>query len=118
MHAVCELVELKWWIKIPRLRIYIYIYIYARWCAHAKHKQPKHDFEEISKDCEVEAELLMDVPTTFQVLTQLGEISSSLARSPLCKSKAISIEPVVSALKLFLRRGLAQTLGHAISNLG
>lgn len=68
----------------------------------AKHKQPKHDFEEISKDCEMEAELLMDFPTTFQVLTQLGEISSSLARSPLCKSKAISIEPVVSALKFFL----------------
>lgn len=64
----------------------------------AKYKQLKHEFEEISKDCEVEAELFMDVPTTFQVLTRLGEISSSLARAPLCKSEAISIEPMVSAL--------------------
>lgn len=63
----------------------------------AKYKQLKHEFEEISKDCE-EAELFMDVPTTFQVLTRLGEISSSLARASLCKSEAISIEPMVSAL--------------------
>lgn len=50
--------------------MYIYLLVRPSYLI-AEYKQPKHEFEEISKDCEMEA--------TFQVLTELGEISSSLA---------------------------------------
>lgn len=64
--------------KIARLRIYICSVVRQRHPI-AKYKQLKHEFEEISKDYKVEAELFTDVPTNFPILTQLGEIPSSLA---------------------------------------
>lgn len=78
--------------KITMFRIYICSVVRPRHLI-AKYKQLTHEFEGISEDYEVEAELFTDVPTKFPILTQLCEIPLSWHNLPSVKAKPSQLNP-------------------------
>lgn len=75
--------------KITRFRIYICSVVCLRHLI-AKYKQLPHEFEEMSEDCEVEAELFT---TKFPILSQLCEIPLSWHNLPSVKAKPSQLNP-------------------------